>query len=614
MKKLICVILAVLICTGLIACSTPDGPGGANTTAPIQGTGENTTSPPETEAPAFPVSLISEGATEYIIIRPDNKNEVITAAATNLRAKLNEVTGANIGITTDWFKKGDEPPASAREIVVGACARPATERILGELRERDFAIVYEGERIYIVGGNDEATSLAVEYFLGNYVDTPSKTLTVLSDLNYINRYDYALGMISVDGVLITQYDIVIPEGCGLYTSSAAQNLSDYLYYNGGIMLDIVSDTTPAGEYEILVGKTNRAESSAAAAVSLADDQYVLAMTGSKIVMMGDSYMIGGAVGEFINSYAVSAGKNAEINITTLPTEYTASTFRFTEARNAIILIGDGMGFNHIKATLAAGLSEFVAEQLPNRGSASTYSHSVTLGTKKYTDSAAAATALSSGYKTIDGYIGMNPALKKMPNIREIAAAKGARTSVLTTDLITGATPGGFLAHVPDRNATSAIQSQIDKLIKDKEVDFAVGSIGDNLVKEAGRQLWTISEDGSLFFSMIEEAYIDKRSHSNDMAGVISTTTRYNSLIAYVVQFVLCHPDTALIVTADHETGNIQYNPKTDKYEFNSKDHTNSDVPVFAIGPGTEYFKDKKVDNTDIAKFMAKIYGENNFGS
>jgi alkaline phosphatase len=47
--------------------------------------------------------------------------------------------------------------------------------------------------------------------------------------------------------------------------------------------------------------------------------------------------------------------------------------------------------------------------------------------------------------------------------------------------------------------------------------------------------------------------------------------------------------------------------------FNSTNHTNTNVPVFAIGPGTEMFKGTTVDNTDIAKFLAAAFTEAKFG-
>jgi alkaline phosphatase len=601
MKKILLLFLAAIVCLELAACQLSGEQ--SDTT---ESTSEIT--PAETEPPVLPVSIIQDGATEYKIIRPERAGTALVAAASEFRSDLSEATGVQIKIETDWYKTGDEPPETAKEIVVGKCDRPAIDTIVKNLRERDFAIVYLGERIYIVGGNDEATIEGIDYFVANYVDTSAKTVIVPNNLSYIERYEYLLGMVSVSGVNITEYRIVIPDGCGLYTSSAAECLSDYLFYNGGISLEIVKDTEAEQQYEILVGSTNRAESKTASAVTLGADQYILACTNSKIVITGNSYMVGGGVSEFINSYAASRGENVDIDIKDLPADYTPRTFAFKEAKNALLLIGDGMGFNHVKAALAAGLPEFVAEQLPNTGSCSTYSRS------GITDSAASATALATGKKTLNGYLGMDPTGKVLKNVRELAAFQGARTAILTTDVITGATPGGFLVHVASRNSDFIIQSQINELLKNKEVDFAVGSIGDSLVTESRRQLWTISAEGSRFFSMMEEAYVDKRSHSNDLQGAIEATTRYNKLIAYVVQFTLCHPDTALIVTADHETGGLTLNKNTGNYVFTSTSHTNADVPVYAIGGGTGVFKDKKVDNTDIAKFIGEIFGDKSIGN
>ena len=113
--------------------------------------------------------------------------------------------------------------------------------------------------------------------------------------------------------------------------------------------------------------------------------------------------------------------------------------------------------------------------------------------------------------------------------------------------------------------------------------------------------------------MFEAAYIDKRAHSNDLAQVRKMVTRYNDVASYVIEFALFHPDTALVITADHETGGIEYNEKNGTYYFTSGDHTHDDVPVHAIGGGTEKFKGVTVDNTDIAKFLASIFGATSFG-
>ena len=107
-----------------------------------------------------------------------------------------------------------------------------------------------------------------------------------------------------------------------------------------------------------------------------------------------------------------------------------------QAKYIFYLISDGTGVNTflgaemMRAELngSIGYVPFVASQFPVRGLATTYS-----ADKGITDSAASGTALSSGYKTNNRYLGMNPRGEKMPNIREVAHDAGARTAVVTTD-------------------------------------------------------------------------------------------------------------------------------------------------------------------------------------
>ena len=113
--------------------------------------------------------------------------------------------------------------------------------------------------------------------------------------------------------------------------------------------------------------------------------------------------------------------------------------------------------------------------------------------------------------------------------------------------------------------------------------------------------------------MLEEAYIDKNSHKNKYPEMVSAVKRYNDAIAYAIEFVLMHPDTVLIITADHETGGVT-KASNGKYEFTKTTHTNTDVPLFAMGAGTEVLTDGVCNNVNIAKFIAAIFGDSNFGS
>ena len=73
-----------------------------------------------------------------------------------------------------------------------------------------------------------------------------------------------------------------------------------------------------------------------------------------------------------------------------------------------------------------------------------------------------------------------------------------------------------------------------------------------------------------------------------------------------------NPDTVLVITSDHETGGVKLPTGSESLTdlITVDGHTATPVGVFAVGKGTEYFKDKTVDNTDIAKFLIKsIKGE-----
>ena len=96
--------------------------------------------------------------------------------------------------------------------------------------------------------------------------------------------------------------------------------------------------------------------------------------------------------------------------------------------------------------------------------------------------------------------------------------------------------------------------------------------------------------------------------------------RYNDCIAYVIAFVMLHPYTALIITADHETGGLE-KQQDGSYKFTNNtsstywQHTNNNAPIFALGYGVEKLvkAGTVTDNTLVAKHIASIFGDNSFG-
>lgn len=571
----------------------------------------------EPETKPVLLSLIYNGATEYKIICADDASEAIQAKTLELHSELRTRTGVSFGLSTDLYNHYKETlPERACEILVGDTNRAESAEMKKLIREREYIIAEKNDRIVILGGSEEKTLEAVDYFVESCL-TEDKNISIEQGARYVNEFRYNLGTIKIDGVNLSNYTVVIPKNANtLFPYYAALNLIDYLQLEAGITLPLVYDDTPETDYEIVIGKTNRAESLSAEKARPSTNQYILKKVGTSIYMYGKTYMVGGAVSEFVNSYLEPEAGADVIDVVGLPESNLTKAFTFPkEASSAILLIGDGMGQKHIDYTYAKRDDTFLAEYLDNVGSCTTFPYGGSATSTKYTDSAASATALATGYKTKNSYLGVDHNNKTLLNVRELASETGAKTAVLTSDVITGATPAGFLCHHNSRKATTTLQDQINQLRrKDKNLLYStsVNSNKGQLLPKTREILYALANEGETYFAMIEEAYIDKESHNNDLDDMETCILRYNDVIGYCIQFVMLHPETALVITADHECGGLTLN-SNGSFSYTSGDHTNAKVPVFAIGPGTDMFDDTTVDNTDIGKFLGSVYTDEAFG-
>ncbi|WP_075725410.1 alkaline phosphatase [Corynebacterium aquilae] len=124
------------------------------------------------------------------------------------------------------------------------------------------------------------------------------------------------------------------------------------------------------------------------------------------------------------------------------------------AKNVILIVGDGMGQQEI--TMARNYLHGAAgrfDGLDNLTSTGTYTHhSIDRdGSFNYvTDSAASATAWTTGTKTFNGAIGVDLDGKPLENLLEKAKKAGMRTGNVTTSEVQDATPAALVAHVTNR--------------------------------------------------------------------------------------------------------------------------------------------------------------------
>lgn len=156
-------------------------------------------------------------------------------------------------------------------------------------------------------------------------------------------------------------------------------------------------------------------------------------------------------------------------------------------KNVIVMISDGMGYNQ---TLAASYYRFGAAgmqgytRFPFQFAESTYSadgwgYDPALAWSdfshvrtRYTDSAAAATAMAAGVKTYDAGIGVDTNGDPVGNVFESAEEIGKSTGVVTTVEFSHATPAGFVAHNVSRNNYDEIAQE---MVLESKADVIMGA-------------------------------------------------------------------------------------------------------------------------------------------
>ncbi|MGC9318507.1 MAG: alkaline phosphatase [Armatimonadota bacterium] len=156
------------------------------------------------------------------------------------------------------------------------------------------------------------------------------------------------------------------------------------------------------------------------------------------------------------------------------------------ARNVVIMISDGCGFNHLQAAAIyqhGTPTSPLYESFPVRLAMTTFAAGGSYEPERAaadfayvkegaTDSAAAATALACGVKTYAGAIGVGEDKQPLRNVVEHAEALGKATGVVTSVQLSHATPAGFVAHNESRNNYVEIASE---MINESAVDVIMGA-------------------------------------------------------------------------------------------------------------------------------------------
>lgn len=285
----------------------------------------------------------------------------------------------------------------------------------------------------------------------------------------------------------------------------------------------------------------------------------------------------------------------------------AQNHKSQKPKYIFLFIGDGMGQvqaqitdDFLRSTRNDSLSFL---QLPVKGMQTTYSLS-----SKITCSAAAATAMATGHKTINGRIGIGANVSdSLTSIAYIAKNWGYKVGILTSVSIDHATPAAFYARSDGRGNYNEIAMQlgtsgfdffaggdfiqpfkgmndayeimekhsftiisgIDSVIVASTIDspiaifdtnkeFAFGiekTENDFTLAEVTHAAIKTLENPAGFFMMVEGGKIDWACHANDAATMLYEVVEFDRAIQQALEFYKRNPkETLIVVTGDHETG------------------------------------------------------------
>ena len=329
-------------------------------------------------------------------------------------------------------------------------------------------------------------------------------------------------------------------------------------------------------------------------------------------------------------------------------------------KNVIFMVGDGMGPSYNSAY------RYFKDNPNTKEMEKTAFDHYLVGTQRtnpddpkenITDSAAGATAFSSGHKTYNGAIGVTPDKKPVETVLERAKSQGKSTGLVSTAEITDATPAAYAAYIDSRDKKDEIAKQfyndringkhkvdvllgggakyfgkengdIDKkfkkdgydLVKNKQQlanskkDQVLGLFADKnmpLQIDAPKQnpllydmqdaaLSKLSKNKKGFFLMVEGASIDKQGHANDITGVMSEMSGFESAFENAMKYAQKHPDTLVVATADHSTGGLTIGKGKD-YKWDPK-------AIQSMKHSGKWMAEEIASGKDVTKTIQAGYG------
>ncbi|WP_212924795.1 alkaline phosphatase [Oceanobacillus sp. J11TS1] len=328
-----------------------------------------------------------------------------------------------------------------------------------------------------------------------------------------------------------------------------------------------------------------------------------------------------------------------------------------EVKNVIFLIGDGMGVSYTSAYRYFKDTEnekYVPQTVFDKylvGQQATYSEDPH---ENVTDSAAAATAMSTGVKTYNHAVAVDNDLSEAKTVLESAKESGKSTGLVSTSEITHATPASFGSHDEtrknmngiaddyydelindehkidvllgggtalfereDRNLTEEFQQDGYSYVTDKEAllnddtEQILGLFAEeglpkmidrtedipSLAEMTNTALDRLSKNEEGFFLMVEGSQIDWAGHDNDIVAAMSEMQDFEGAFQAAIEFAEKDGNTLVVATADHSTGGFSLAANDDYNWFTE--------PLHAAKRTPDYMAEEIMNGADVRETLSK---------
>lgn len=257
----------------------------------------------ESEETVFSEIRVEE-LSNYAIVYPEDAGADMKTLVSTLAAALDMKFGVMPDTKTDIPEDYmGNSMVGEYEIIIGDTRREESAQLLSELEYGDRGYALIGKKLVIAAHDPTLVASTVSEFSSLVRKMNAKDEVFFNtDMNKIIRGSYRYGTIVIDGVDISEYSIVYPNGKS-FEKNLAQKLWRSIAEECGSLLPVISDKEAASGREIIIGKTARPIKTSALS-GTGEKKGIIVNEGGSICLCGNTAMGNAiAVESFIDSYS-----------------------------------------------------------------------------------------------------------------------------------------------------------------------------------------------------------------------------------------------------------------------------------------------------------------------